>query len=177
MLPWVNWAVSGSKMRIWESKHGDPRVIFPSRQPLFSRGEVEGDRVPRQTKNMAGNWDSQGKKVKEAHFLILVGKRETWGVMDSKSSSVWRTLTHSQWEGMSGESEGKWQHAGWSGAGGGAGTGVALRSVSWRRGGGGLVHTRAGARGGWVWKLGSSYLLGSKLRGQPWISSGDPFQG
>ena len=42
---------------------------------------------------------------------------------------------------------------------------------------GGRYTPEPGARGGWVWKLGSSYLLGSKLWGQHWISSGDPFQG
>lgn len=57
--------------------------------------------------------------------------------MDSKSSSVWRTLTHRRWEGTSGESEGKWQRAGLSGAGGGAGTGVALTEQRLLTGAGG----------------------------------------
>ena len=51
-------------------------MIFPSQQPLFSRGKVESDRVQRQAKNMAEKLGLTGKKVKEAHFLILVGKRE-----------------------------------------------------------------------------------------------------
>ena len=71
----------------------------------------------RQAKNMGEKLELTGKKVKEAHFLILVGKREMWSLMDSKSSSLWRTPTHRWWEGMSGESKGKWQHSGLLGAG------------------------------------------------------------